>query len=113
MFAVGYNIMMDHTLVAIKRLCQKGLVVFTVKAEAEMLRDELDREDVIEAILNADKITKRLRSKNPLSGRRETLYVIDSATWDGRPIYTKGKLAPRHDAVRFYVLISSKHSVQS
>lgn len=60
--------------------------MFTMKAEAEMLRDGLCREDVIEVILNATAITKRLRSRNPLTGRRETLYVIDSTTWDGRPV---------------------------
>jgi hypothetical protein len=101
----------DHTLVVIKRLCQAGRVVFTAKAEAEMLRDGLQRDDVIESILNAGAIAKRLRSQNPLTGRRETLYVIDSTTWDGRPVYTKGKLAPRRETARFYVLISSKRSV--
>jgi len=102
---------MDHTLVVIKRLCQSGRVVFTAKAEAEMFRDGLRRADVIEAVLNADSIAKRLRSHNPMTGRRETLYVIDSTTWDGRPVYTKGKLAPRREPASFYVLISSKRSV--
>ncbi len=102
---------MDHTLVSIKRLCQAGHVVFTQKAEAEMLVDGLRRDDVIEAILNAGSITKRMRSRNPMTGRRETLYVIQSTTWDGLPIYTKGKLAPRRETPRFYVLISSKRSV--
>jgi len=102
---------MDHTLVVIKRLCQAGRVVFTAKAESEMFRDGLRREEVIEAILNADTITKRLRSYNPMTGRREMLYVIDSRTWDGQPVYTKGKLAPQREGARFYVLISSKHSV--
>jgi hypothetical protein len=102
---------MDHALVAIKRLCQAGQVVFTAKAEAEMIRDGLERQDVIEAILNASSITKRLRSHNPMTGVRETLYVIDSATWDGRPVYTKGKLAARDIPARFYVLVSSQRSV--
>ena len=102
---------MDHTLVAIKRLCQAGHVVFTAKAEAELLRDALTHQEIIEAILNAEVITKRIRSRNPMSGRRETLYVIDSTTWDGQPIYTKGKLAAEPEGTRFYVLISSKRSV--
>jgi len=102
---------MDHTLILIKRLCQAGQVVFTSRAEEEMIRDGLRREDVIEAVLHAESITKRLRSHNPLTGRREMPYVINSTTWDGRPVYTKGKLGPRKEVARFYVLISSKHSV--
>ena len=109
--AGGYNDVMDHTLIVIKRLCQAGQVVFTAKAEAEMIRDGLRRADVIEAILHAESITKRLRSNNPLTGRRETLYVIDSTTWDGQSVYTKGKLSLQGEPARFYVLISSKRSV--
>lgn len=101
---------MDHALVAIKRLCRADQVVLTSKAEIEMDRDGLSREDVIESILNADRIAKRLRSLNPLSGRRETLYVIESENWDEVPIYTKGKIVHEQAGDRFYVLISSKRS---
>src|SRR5689334_4711110 len=103
---------MDHILVAIKRLCQAGNVVFTAKAEIELDRDGLTEQDVIEAIFNADRIQKRLRSTNSATGRRETLYVIESNTWDGVPIYTKGKIVPDPEGDRFYVLISSKRSTQ-
>jgi hypothetical protein len=104
---------MDHTLVAIKRLCQAGRVVFTAKAEIELDRDDLTHQDVVEAILNADRINKRLRSANPATGRRETLYVILSTNWEGVPVYTKGKIAREPDGDRFYILISSKRPVQS
>ena len=104
---------MDHTLVVIKRICQAGRVVLTAKAEIEMDRDRLTRQDVIESILNADRIAKRLRSRNPATKRRETLYVIHSTTWDGRPVYTKGKIVPEPDGDRFYVLVSSNRSVDT
>jgi|CXWL01.1.fsa_nt_gi hypothetical protein len=101
---------MDHALVAIKRLCRADRIAFTIKAEIELERDDLDEEDVVEAILNADSIEKRLRSLNPRTGLRETLYVIESANWDGVLIYTKGKIVRESDGDRFYILISSKRS---
>ncbi|RIK64245.1 MAG: hypothetical protein DCC65_14605 [Planctomycetota bacterium] len=104
---------MDHALVAIKRMCQAGRLAFTEKAQIEMLRDGLSRQDVLEAILNADRITKRLRSSNPQTGRQETLYVISSTTWSGTPVYTKGKISSEPEGDRFYVMISSKRSVAS
>jgi len=100
---------MDHALVAIKRLCRADRVAFTAKAELELERDELN-ESVMEAILNAESIQKRLRSQNPETGLRETLYVIESTNWDGLLIYTKGKIVREPDGDRFYILISSKRS---
>jgi len=101
---------MDHALVAIKRLCRADRVAFTAKAELELIRDALTEDDVIEAILNADAIQKRLRSQNPQTGLRETLYVIESTNWDGLLIYTKGKIEHEPDGDRYYILISSKRS---
>ena len=63
-----------------------------------------------EAIINAPAITKTLRSRNPRSGRRETLYVIKGLTYDGLTVYTKGKMATFEGREVFYVLISSKRS---
>jgi len=103
---------MDHALAAIKRLCLSGRIAFTEKAEFELVRDELIEQDVIEAILSASRINKRLRSANPFSGARETLYVIQSENWNGVPIYTKGKIVRESDGDRFYVLISSKRSTR-
>lgn len=76
-----------------------------------MFRDSLSRADVIESILNATNIKKRLRSANPRTGRRETLYVIDSTTWDGVSVYTKGKIQSEAEGDRFYVMISFKKSI--
>ena len=99
-------------LTRIKRLVVARRVEFTVKAETERLRDGLSVEDVLESIVNANAIKKTLRSR---SGARETandrLYVIESPTYDGLWIYTKGILRRKDGREIFYVLISSKLSV--
>ena len=97
-------------LVRIKRLVLAQRVIFTAKAEGEMHADGLSYELVFEAIINAPAITKTLRSRNPRSGRRETLYIIKGITYDGMVIYTKGKIATFEGQEVFYVLISSKRS---
>ena len=94
----------------IKRLVLRGNVLFTLKAEEEMMIDGLDEDLVVEAIMNAPAIAKRLRSKNPGTGRREHLYVIVGVTFDGLVIYTKGKIAKLDDREVYYVFISSKKS---
>lgn len=62
-------------LVRIKRLVIAGQVLFTEKAEDEMSADGLIPEIVYEAIRNAPAITKTLRSRSPISGKREMLYL--------------------------------------
>lgn len=79
-----------------------------MKAEGEMYADGLTHELVFEAIINAPAITKTLRSKNPQSGQRETLYIIKGLTYDALTVYTKGKVATVEGREVFYVLISSK-----
>ena len=101
---------MTEPLIRIKRLVLAQRVIFTSKAEAEMYADGLTHELVFEAIINAPAITKTLRSRNPRSGRRETLYVIKGLTFDALTIYTKGKLATVEGREVFYVFISSKRS---
>ena len=68
-------------LVRIKRLVLAQRVIFTAKAESEMYIDGLTHEVVLEAIINAPAVTKTLRSRNPRSGQRETLYVIKGLTY--------------------------------
>jgi hypothetical protein len=99
------------TLVKIKRLVLAGNVLFTKKAELEIDRDSLTEDLVAEAILNAPGISKTIRSKNPQSGGREYLYIIIGLTFDDIPIYTKGKIIKSDDQEKFYVLISSKKSI--
>jgi len=97
-------------LQTIKRLVLRGNVLFTLKAEDEMARDDLDEDLVCEAIINAPGIAKRLRSANPQTGRRESLYIIAGVTFDGTVVYTKGKILKAENREVFYVLISSKKS---
>jgi hypothetical protein len=75
-------------------------------------RDELTEEEVAESILNAAAIYKVLSSTSRWRRGREKLYVIYSTTWEGLPVYTKGKLVREHGVDTFYFLISAKHSVQ-
>ena len=94
----------------IKRLVVARQVVFTEKAETEMVVDALTPELVYESIINAPAIYKTLRSRNPRTKRAEKLYVIKGMTYDGLDIYTKGKILNQEGADVFYVLISSKRS---
>jgi hypothetical protein len=96
--------------IRIKRLVVARRVIFTEKAETEMVSDELTPELVYESILNAPAIFKVIRSQNRLTKRAERLYVIKGLTFDGLDIYTKGKILTKEEAEIFYVLISSKRS---
>jgi len=98
------------TLARVKRLVLRRQVLFTEKAEDEIAAGGLTRDLVYEAIINASEISKKLRSRNPTSGKREMLYVIKGVTYDGIEIYTKGKLLSQEGRDVFYVLISSKRS---
>jgi len=96
-------------LVRIKRLVIRGAVRFTEKARDEMERDSLAAEEVIEAVVNAQAISKTLRSHSP--SRRhsgEKLYVIKSFSYDGTLIYTKGTIVLEDGQETFYIFISSK-----
>ena len=96
-------------LIRIKRLIVARRVEFTLKAEEERLRDGLAIEDVLESILNANAIKKTLRSRSPGRARPgERLYVIESPTYSGVWIYTKGTLRRKGRQEIFYVFVSSK-----
>lgn len=52
--------------------------------------------DVIESIINAVAIYKKIRSPSEFRKQaKEYLYVISSTNLNGMPIYTKGKLGAR------------------
>jgi hypothetical protein len=98
-------------LIQIKRLILAGCVLFTEKAEQEIAADHLSKTLIYEAIWNAPAITKTIRSRNPKTNKRENLYIIKGLTFDGLPIYTKGKILKYKTKDIFYVLISSKKSI--
>ncbi len=96
-------------LVRIKRLVIRGAVRFTEKARDEMDQDDLTAEEVLEAVINAQAISKTLRSRS--SSRRHSgdkLYVIKSFSFEGTLIYTKGAIVREHGEETFYIFISSK-----
>jgi len=103
---------MSDTLIRIKRLVIARRVMFTVKARNEIERDMLTEDLVLEAILNAPVIQKRLSSVNPKSGMHETLFIISGFTYNGLILFTKGKIVHQEDKDYYYVLISSKRSVE-
>ncbi len=103
---------MNEILVRIKRAVLAGNYRFSEKARIEMKSDGITERDVIEAILNAGTIYKKIRSRSPWRKHAlEYLYVIQSTNLDGLFIYTKGKLTRDDDNETYYVLISSKRTV--
>ena len=96
-------------LVRIKRLVLARRVEFTLKAEVERLSDGLTVEDVIESIINANGIKKVLRSRSMSRSRAgERLYVIESPTFAGTWVYTKGTIRRKGRVEVYYVLVSAK-----
>jgi hypothetical protein len=96
-------------LVRIKRLVVARRVQFSLKAQVERIRDGLTVEDVLESIVNANAIKKTLRSRSRArSHAREHLYVIESPTFTGLWVYTKGTLRRRGREEVFYVFVSAK-----
>ena len=96
-------------LTRIKRLVVAQKVEFTLKAEEERLRDGLSVEEVLESIVNANGIKKTLRSRSHGRwNRHERLYVIESPSFSGNWIYTKGTIRRRSGQEIFYVFISAK-----
>ena len=75
----------------------------------ERLRDGLTVEDVLESVLNANAIKKVLRSRS--AGRLrpgERLYVLESPTFTGTWVYTKGTIRRKGEREVFYVFVSAK-----
>jgi hypothetical protein len=99
-------------LIRIKRLVLARRIVITHKAQLEMEIDDLSEEDVIEAIINARRIDKVIRSDSPFPAHRgDRLYIIKGSTFSNVAVYTKGKIVKDAAAETFYILISSKKAV--
>ena len=102
--------MLDE-LRTIKRCVLTGRYAFSEKSRMEMQRDDLTELDVVEAIVNAVAIRKRLRSTSTFRRQaREYLYVIQSTNLLGVPIYTKGKLVRESGIEVYYFLVSAKNA---
>ena len=101
---------MDFVLKKIKRLIIQGNFLFTLKADAERLNDGLTQEDVLESILNASLIRSK-KSHSPWRKERdEKMYIIESFTYDGVLIYTKGVIRKQGPIETFYIIVSAKKS---
>jgi hypothetical protein len=98
-------------LVRIKRLLARRRYRFSEKALDELEADGLEKADAVEAVLNAQIIKKVIRSRSPRRGRAsEKLYVIESFSYTGTLIYTKGKIGREADEEVFYFYISAKRA---
>jgi hypothetical protein len=104
---------MQENLIKIKRLIISNQYIFTKKAEIEMFVDSLTEEDVLESIINANGIKKVIRSKSLHASEKEKLYIIESYTYDGILIYTKGAIKRLEGKEYFYLLISSKKALKN
>ena len=98
-------------LIRIKRTVIAGNVVFTEKATTERERDNLTERDVIESIITAVAIYKRIKSTNARSHGREYLYIIQSTNFEGCLVYTKGKFVVDGGVATYYILISAKRAI--
>ncbi len=102
---------MQSLLIKIKRLIIAKRYAFTLKAETEMFADSLTEDQVLESILNANGIKKIVRSTSQDREPGEKLYVIESFTYDGLLVYSKGTIKKDHQGQEtYYLLISSKRS---
>lgn len=97
------------TLARIKRLIVRRKYRFSYKSLAELDQDDLEPDDAIEAVLNAQVIKKTLRSRSR-AGPGEKLYVIESFNYSGTILYTKGKIAREAGEEVYYFFISAKAS---
>lgn len=100
---------MSDVLIKIKEAVITGKVRFTNKALTEMLADDLDEDEIIESIINAPCVHKKVVSRR--RGLREPLYILLGLTQSGLIIYTKGRFHHHAGIEVLYILISSKRSV--
>jgi len=95
-------------LLRIKRLVLQDRMRLTGQALYEMELDEIEPIEVAAAIIGARRIDKTLRSRSPdRSSASEKLYVIKGISYNGSPIYTKGRFGTEGEEV-VSVLISAK-----
>jgi len=77
-----------------------------------MKADGITELDVVESIINAVAIYKKIRSRSAYrKDSKETLFIIQSTNLEGLMIYSKGKLVSKGGTATYYFLISSKKSI--
>lgn len=101
---------MDFILKKIKRLIIQGHYVFTAKADTELLVDGLTQADALESILNAAFVRSKKSRSQWRKERDEKMYIIESFTYDGTLIYTKGVIRQQGPIEMFYIIVSAKRS---
>jgi hypothetical protein len=96
-------------LARIKRCALLHHVRFTYKAEDERVANDLTELEVLESLVNAVRIAKRIRSTSGYPRQlREYLYVIKAPTVRGILVYTKGKIVDEAGIETYYLLVSAK-----
>ncbi len=100
-----------NALPTIKRLIIQGRYAFTEKALLEIDREHLTQDLVLESILNAQFVRTKLSTSPYRKHRRERVFIIESFTYGGMLLYTKGVLKKDSEGYKFYLLISSKKSL--
>lgn len=104
--------MMRDVLVRIKRAMLEGRYAFSEKARLEMKADCLIELDVIESILNAVAIYKKIHSRSPFRQHaKEYLYIIQSPNLEGLVIYSKGKFVLEAGVETYYFFVSAKRAL--
>ena len=101
---------MDHTLVKIKRLVLQSKYEFRLSAELQLANDGLTMDDALEAILNADYLTRKKSTSQDKVVPKEMVYIIESYTYDGILMYIKGTIRRFKNQEEFYIIISAKRS---
>jgi hypothetical protein len=81
---------MEFILKRIKRLIIQQQYLFTEKAVMERLADGLTEDDVLESILNATFVRSKRSRSLARQTKQEHVYIIESFTYDGILVYTKG-----------------------
>src|ERR1039458_2654498 len=99
-------------LARIKRCALLHRVRFTFKAADERVADDLTELEVLESLVNAVRVEKKLRSAVSLRrGLPDYLYVIKAPTAPREIVYTKGKFVDEAGVETYYLLISAKIAV--
>lgn len=99
---------MQYVLTRIKRLIIQQKYLFTEKATLDRIADGLSEEDVLEAILNSTFVRSK-KSRSPWRrGKNEHIYIIESFTYGGVLVYTKGVIRSMYRQETFYIFVSAK-----